>query len=311
MSYFGLSFERGQVSPVAGRPLKQSLDEALASVPPSAPVTVLIHGFKFQPGIVGRDPHQLLFARKPACAHWKIISWPRALGFDGDPRTGLAIGFGWEASPEGPTPVHRFRAACRAAEDAGHGLADLLDLIARLAPQRRPQIFAHSLGAAVALRGLAHASPSTTGPSLLLGAAAFAREAQDCLTARPQTAPILNVTSRKNAPYDHLFSAFAPTTHLKRRTLAQGLGAAHPAWVDLALEAPCLPERLAAHGHHLAPSGPGICHWSFYRRGGVMAFYADLLRRPKYWTPARQRALTDTAPAAHTHPGARWGLTGA
>ena len=100
MAYFGITATEAGLEPARpGVDLESELARGLAGVSRKAPVVVLIHGYKFHPGLPDADPHRSLFAFRPEEASWKIRSWPEGLGFaDDGGETGLCIGFAWPAS---------------------------------------------------------------------------------------------------------------------------------------------------------------------------------------------------------------------
>ena len=113
------------------------------------PVIVMVHGFKYAPGHPSECPHRQIFAREPARASFKVVSWPRGLGFDGrDAGEGLAIGFGWNARGS------VWRAYAEAAR-AGAAFARLVAGIRAAAPHRPVHAIDHAFGAGVVLSALA------------------------------------------------------------------------------------------------------------------------------------------------------------
>ena len=62
------------------------------------PVIVMVHGFKYAPGHRSECPHRQILSLDPVRDCFKVVSWPRGLGFGrGAPDEGLGIGFGWNA----------------------------------------------------------------------------------------------------------------------------------------------------------------------------------------------------------------------
>ncbi|TYO85198.1 hypothetical protein [Oceanicella actignis] len=273
-----------------GRALAGRLARALEALPQGAPVAVLVHGYRYSPLAPAADPHALLYDPR------RGARWPAALGFSAeDPRDGLCIGFGWPASAGHVRSLLRhgrngFAQVYRRAAGAGDLLAELLTLVNAIRPDLRCGVFAHSLGARVALRALG--APGV-GPVVLLGAAEHASAARAALGAAGAAgAHVVNVISRQNDLFDAMFERFAPAPAgapggaLGR----EGLGARRPDWIDLQLDHPAVEAWLAARGVPLGDARAPVCHWSFYARRNAMAFYACILRRPGAWSPAAMRA---------------------
>ncbi len=283
-------------------PLALVLKRELSRLPYHAPIVVMIHGYRFSPDCAGRDPHRSLFALAPKSDHWKIKSWPRGLGFSDAPSTGLCIGFGWQGfgARADDTARHDFARAYQAAGRAGAALATLLDLIAEIAPARDVDLFAHSLGARVALSGLARTVKGRIGRVILMGGAEYAHVAGDALQRRPRT-PVYNVTARSNRLYDLLFQTFAPRQGPCGRTLGEGLDAPHSHWVNLDFDTPGLARLLAARGQQIGPARSPVCHWGFYLRAGTMPLYRSILRERHLWHP-RDLAIDWPKTEAETLP---------
>lgn len=302
-------------------PLTQELAAALDALPPGAPIAVLIHGYRFDPGAPDHDPHRLLFAQAPARQCAKLVSWTEGLGFDETPETGLAIGFGWPARAAHLPSLVRlghtgFAEIYARAGAAGAALAGLIAQIAALAPGRPIDILAHSLGARVALSALPRLEAGAAGAIgrlILLGGAEYAGTARAALAQMghgcagapgpgrmpARTAPeIYSITARQNDLYDALFETFAPRDDaLCDRVLSRGVDA--PNWFSLQLDAPQLMDWAAARGIALDPADRAVCHWSFYTRPGALALYARILRDRAAWSVAALRrapALAEQEP---------------
>ena len=218
------------------------LAAAVAETPRDAPAIVLIHGFKFDPFDPHHDPHELIFAPRPARACWKLTSWPAGLA-EGAPGA-LTIGFGWPARARSGVPGQAFRSVYHRAAAAG---ALLAGLIARLRRRtgRRVDILAHSLGARVALSALPSVADDALGRLILLGGAERVNRAEAALAGRH--IEVINVVSRRNALFDRAFEVFAPGT-------GPSLRAGLPGALTLDLDAPETLDRLAALGAGLGPA---------------------------------------------------------
>ena len=264
----------------------RALQVALADLAPRAPVVVMIHGFKFSPAEPGRDPHHHILSMKPPRDCWKAVSWPRHLGLSGE--KGLAVAFGWPARGT----IWRAWAATAGASTA---LADLLARIRESTPGRPLHIFAHSLGAHVALRALNQTAPGTVDRMVLISAAAFRAEAAR-IFANPDmaTTEVVNVTGRENALFDVLLRAALPHRGV---TLGRG-GPDLPNWLDLPLDHTESLAALGRLGYRIKPPKVPICHWSGYLRPGIWGLYRALLHRPAA-TPLPLLRGTVARPSRH------------
>ncbi len=119
-------------------PVLPALAGALAA--DTGPVTIMVHGYKYQPGHPVHCPHASLMSPAPHAEDRRVVSWPARLGL----QDRVAISFGWQARGS-------IWAAHRRAALAGEALAALVREIRRLAPRRPVNVIAHSLGARVAL----------------------------------------------------------------------------------------------------------------------------------------------------------------
>ncbi|MCJ8140254.1 hypothetical protein [Falsirhodobacter halotolerans] len=242
--------------------------------PRGTPTTILVHGYRWAPDGGRDDPHLHILGAE---------GWPRRLGF-GRGQAGLCVGFGWDA--QGTIWGAQARAAAA-------GLA-LARLVRSVRPNGPVNIFAHSLGAQVALTALCHLGPQDVARMVLLAGAAFRDTADAALTGR-QT-EVLNVTSRENDGYDLLYEALvAPLSG--RRTL--GTMPSGPRMATVQIDAPDHRLALAGLGFPTRPPERRICHWSGYRRPGLFRLYRHFLHRP------------DDLPLSRLHvalpaPSARW-----
>jgi len=300
MAYLGISATQDGLALADGGALDATLARRLAETPATAPVVVLIHGYRFDPHAARRpedDPHRSLFAFEPATRGWKVRSWPRGLGFaPGRKEAGLCIGFGWPAmAPLLPSLAFERRTGfARVYDRAGAMGPRLAELVARIqaaAPGRQVDLLAHSLGARVAIAALPHLDDAPAR-ILLLGAAEFDARAREALAAArgPRPPAIYNVTARANDAYDAAFETFAPRRGWGERALGLGLADPPPFWVDLQLDRPEVAAWINARGIPLRPSATRLCHWSFYTRPGAFEVYQAILRRHPGWDVASLRA---------------------
>ena len=254
-----------------------TLRAALAALPSGAPVVVMIHGYRFSPLIPAHDPHRHILSLSPGRTCWKAVSWPRHLGLQG--AAGLGIGFSWEARGTIWT-------AYRQAAQAGARLHELLALLHTIAPERPVHLFAHSLGARVALCALPGLAAGAVDRIILISAAAFRAQALRALDSPAgQRAEFINVQGRENLAFDLMLRLALPAHGPTLRRIGAGN------WLDLPLDNGV---PLAALGYRIAPLRARICHWSGYLRPGVFRLYRALLLAPAQ-TPLAHLRL-------HLHP---------
>ena len=219
-----------------GRPVgPDGSDTDLATVfrglPPEAPVMVMIHGYKYAPGVPSRCPHHSILALAPSAERpRRCLSWPRAMGFTrhGPPPRVSAIAFGWRATGT-------IWQAARAADRAGGG--------ARRADRNRPpmsgnrpvHVLAHSLGARVALGALPALRRGGGGPD---GAAPRRRvplRAPARRSTRPpdRTAEIVECHDTRKRPLRRALPRLRRPPPAPRPALSAGLGLRRPNWLDI------------------------------------------------------------------------------
>lgn len=250
-------------------PLLPVLKRALGT---NGPITVMLHGYKFQPNMPGRCPHAHIFAPIDGkCT--KAASWPNRLGFlSKEGNTGLGIAFGWHARGS-------LKQALRSAIRASHALATLIQQIREQEPYRPINVVAHSMGAYLALQTLHRLSAGDIGRIILLNGAVFRPCAAAALrTPAGRGAERFNVVSGENAFYDVLFEQLLGRTGAHDRSIGRGFDA--PNALTIRLDDKRALKRLAALGHDIAQKSRWFCHWSPYLRPGAMAFYSELLRSP-------------------------------
>jgi len=243
-----------------------ALRAALAPLPPTAPVVLMVHGFRYDPARPETDPARLIFAPPGAASRaGRTISWPRHLRLSTEDG-GLGIGFGRPARGD-------IWSAYGRAEWAALRFAELVEQLRIAAPGRPLHAITHSLGARVVLSALRHQSGPGLDSAILLSGAEFAAEARASLDAARHLPEVLNVNSRENFAFDAALRLAFPT---RGRTIGAGLsGAAR--WTDIALHDLEEGRPLGAHGLGLRGQPRTICHWSGYLRPGAFRLYRALL----------------------------------
>ncbi|MFM7446475.1 MAG: hypothetical protein ACKO2N_21720 [Tabrizicola sp.] len=245
---------------------RDRLARKLDALPPTAPVVVMIHGWRSTPGFARDCPHGSILSLDPAPADRRAVSWPRHLGLDG--RQGLGIALGWNAKCDPWRAHHR-------AHRTGDALAEVVRSVHDLSG-RPLQIIAHSMGARVALAALPLLDPGLIDRMILLAAAETrGRTLAALATPAGQAVEVINVTTRENDLFD---ACFEWGIHLGLRTsIGQGLGRERPNWHDLWIDQPRTLAGLSRLGHTLADPPRRICHWSPYLRPGTIALYRALI----------------------------------
>lgn len=281
-----------RLADTAGRGAPEAaIGAALAALPPAAPVVIMVHGKGYEPGIPGRDPHELIFAARSGHGRSRNVSWPRRLGFalpgPRDP-LGLCIGFGWDSTGA-------VWQATRAADGAAPMLARLVQMIRRLAPTRAIDLIGHSLGARVILGAVPLLAAGAVGRVILLAGADFTARATRALASPAgRRAEFLNITTRENDLYDFLFErAFAPLG--RAAALGRGLRDA-PNWLDVQIDHPATRAALKGLGLPLAAPQGLVCHWSVYLRPGVFRLYRRLIHDRQRLTLPMLRAVLAAEP---------------
>jgi hypothetical protein len=263
---------------------RDRLARKLETLPPAAPVVVMIHGWRYAPGFARDCPHASIMSLEPRKDDRRAVSWPRHLGLDG--KGGLGIALAWHAKCD------PWRAHLRAGW-TGAALAEIARTVHGMSG-RPIHVIAHSMGARVALSALEGLAPGQIGRMILLAAAETRGPSLAALaTTAGRAVEVINVTTRENDLFD---ACFEWGIHLGLRTsIGQGLGRAHPGWHDLWIDQPRTLEGLARLGHPLSDPPRRICHWSPYLRPGTIGLYRALL-------DGRLRAADLPQP----RPGRRW-----
>lgn len=249
-----------------------ALAQALARSP-DGPIVILIHGYKFSPDRPKADPHRHILALQPRTDCPRAVSWPRHLGFgQGRINEGLCLSFGWQARG-------MLWRAYRTAGTAGVALARLVARIHALAPGRRVDLVAHSLGARVFLSALPEIPAAAIGRAILIAAAEVQQRAEAALACPAGRAvEVFNITSRENDIYDFIVEWMIAPHRFGARALGHGLSTPVGNWLDLQMDDPRTLAALRGFGFRIAPAHRRICHWSGYLRPGMFPLYRALLR---------------------------------
>lgn len=253
------------------------------------PIVIMLHGYKFAPHHPVSCPHNHILSLDPNRCGWKVKSWPRALGFgEGQPDEGLAIAFGWPARGS-------IWQACLSADRTALQLAELLQILTDLAPNRPLHILAHSLGARVVLRALPVCGSIPLGRVILLNGAEFGETARTALDSPAGAgSEIINVTSRENDLFDFLLERLVRPPKSGDRCLSQNLPD-RANTLTLQLDHPDTVAGLNSAGFSLGPDSYRVCHWSAYLRPGVFDVYKALIRHPERTQLSRLRASLPAA----------------
>ena len=272
---------------------KRSVAEAIARHEDQGPVIVMIHGYKYRPGVLQHCPHLHIMALHPQDIPWRAPSWPRQLGFGtGHAGEGLAIAFGWDARG---LPW----AAQQRAVQAGRALAWVVAEVHRHTPGRPVHILAHSMGIELALEALHHLPAGSVDRIVSMAGAGFLSRTRAALqTPAGRTCEFFNVTSRENDMFDFLFERLVAPGERGDRALGSGLDL--PNVLNLQIDCDTTRTHLARLGTPIGEPDRRICHWSVYTRPGTLRFYNELMRQPDRLTlAALRRGLPET-------PARRW-----
>ncbi len=216
-------------------------------VPGAAPVTVMVHGFLYDPrdAVTGDpketdNPHGRNFHFKPGDELEEIrhhtTSWPRQLGFrrTDKGKNGVAIGFGWYSQPGFASSLlsHHQNYYARAYDLGRQASWSLLRTLQALSQLKKLEsqpidIFCHSLGSVVVIGALSIAAENKLpllkriGRVILLGGSEYTDDARKMYTSLtreakrakwgPDEGPqFYNIVSRENAVLDTFAENFGP-----------------------------------------------------------------------------------------------------
>lgn len=135
--------------------LTDYVNASLDPVPEDKPVTIMVHGFDFNPlddpepdPAASDNPHARLFHFREDNRATRSISWPKRFGFEenDDGANGLVIAFAWDSY----TKPYHLKAYTRGTS-ASWGLVAILAAIREHSLTRRVHIVTHSLGTHVTL----------------------------------------------------------------------------------------------------------------------------------------------------------------
>jgi len=326
--------------------LKRERSLILSQLEAESPVCVMVHGFQYDPRAPlsherGRaaNPHSQIYhfdaddLKVERVAH--TTPWPKSLGFrDDDGESGMAVGFGWASDPTYARGDWRdwlsklrwsevgaetyYATAYRTAPVAAEGLAQTISALAEVFPNRRIDLFAHSLGARVvlfALRRLAEENRTVdldrVGRVVLVSGAPHwldARLAVRALGRHNRSKPqIFNIMLSKDATlsrWGRRFAAFAGRMDEKPRFRDRmwslffggkviGLhgkpqGTQFSAWMDLYLDLPALANWASRLDPPLdfRPTWRGVAsdHWAGFTWPPFMQFYGNIIRQRRDWS---------------------------
>ena len=299
--------------------LSTGVESAASNLSATQPVAILVHGFLFDPKqSISPDPketdnpHGRIYHFKTGDVREEqrhnTSSWPVGLGFDeadDTGETGLAVAFGWHSQPGFASSLidHFQNFYARAYDNAGHSAWGLVNVIAELIellPERRIDLFCHSLGSRVVVRAIALAAKHQLtdviehlGVVIILGGAEYVVETQLMhrrlddleLESRPV---FYNVVSRENDVLDKLGENFGPRTFGNSQVIGHnGLDIETPIdhWIDLQIDKARLQVWMAERGYEISGDRPGNVwdHWYYFTHRGNMALYRDIIRQRADW----------------------------
>ncbi len=257
------------------------------------PVIIMTHGYKYRPDNSATCPHRHILALRPRALPDYSPSWPQHLGFgSGFTDEGLAVAFGWNA--RGPLWT-----AQRRAQSAGRVLADVINRLHRLNPDRPIHFIGHSMGVELAIEALHHICPGALKRFIsMTGATYRARVLAALASEAGRRSELINITSRENDLFDFLYEQLVQPPQPGDRSVGAGIDAENAVTLQIDCNT-----TLAHLSHMIAPIGHSqrrVCHWSSYTRPGALRVYNALLREPQRLSLA---ALRHGLPNAHAH---RW-----
>ncbi|SEK89948.1 hypothetical protein SAMN05444413_104120 [Roseivivax marinus] len=293
MPVLRITVRDGAPVPEAGGPLDAAIRTALRDPRVGhGPVTLMVHGFKYAPGVAGHCPHDTIFSEAPraAGADPRLVSWPRHLGAArADANRGLHVSVGWPARGS-------IWQAYRGAAGAGAALASLVASFRAADPVRPVHAIGHSLGARVILDALARSERPSLDWAILLAPAEFAATARAALASPAgRSARVLAVTSRENDLFDLLLELFVPAPRRGDAVIGRG-GLSAPNALTLQLDHRDTLAALGRAGHRVAPATRRVCHWSPYLRPGAFPLYRALLEARLSFDRLRTILPEDTDP---------------
>ncbi|WP_417518994.1 hypothetical protein [Minwuia sp.] len=324
------------------RYLARSLAIEAANLPADKPVTIMVHGFQFDPAMTvvrpphhhkADNPHARVYHFEPTDEVTEMrhhsTSWPVGLGYaDGDAGAeGLCIAFGWYSNPGFFSSLfdhglNFYAKAYLAAEDTAWYLAMVAEIVTRLL-DRPVDIFCHSLGSRVVIRGLAQ-SAALAMPDTVVGTPT-PQPVRDSLTAMlnrldrviilagaekvlegqlmmqrlnlwqiadvpNRRAPhFYNIVSRENDVLDKLGENFGPTAAGSKQVVGHnGLEKRDPLWVDMQFDDPDVARWFNDRGFVISGDNDSsifavLDHWIHYTWRENMRVYTDMLRNRDAW----------------------------
>jgi hypothetical protein len=147
-------------------------------------------------------------------------------------------------------------------------------------PDRPVHVLAHSLGVELALNALPHLPARSIDRMILLTGASYQSRAHDMLaTAAGSRAEVLNVVSRENDLFDAAFERLVPADSSADCAIGQGIYA--PNAINLQIDCDRSIAALNRLSLDISTVSKRVCHWSAYRRNGLMELYARFLRHPE------------------------------
>ena len=298
MAILGLSLTEGFVSSPShpDLPVDAVLHDLVRRLPPSAPIVVLVHGYKYSRARSGSDPFRYVYAPVTIDPRMRFRSWPQGLGFTRQGITdGLCLCFAWPAHKSDPLTCQKgargpFARVYNRAEVAGAALARVVDTLHAFSPHRSVDILAHSLGARVALQAMRYARRRSFGQVILMGGAEYVAAAESCISGPAgRNAQVYNITAAENDVFDAMFRWFGPAEFRHQPALGSGLAHRARNCVDIPLDHARTPTVMARRGVTLGATPGWLNHWGFYTRHGTMSLYRDIFRQRHRWDPAGLR----------------------
>lgn len=215
------------------RDFRHTLEPVLETLPKNAPIVIYVHGHLDWP-----HPDILQQARK---------------------QVGLAITLSWPAQARFLGLVPDVNQLYIDAGNAAPALAELINLLGRLAPHHQVDLLAHSLGARVGLQSLQYLQRDNL--ARFIGLAAVEFSAYTLLALQEPAArdiAFYNVTCPKPALFHHLMHYLGPRPGPADGLLCRGFAFPRSNWIDICLEKPTVQRSLTKLCSSLLNLKPGL-----------------------------------------------------
>lgn len=299
-----------------------------AALPEDGTVTVMVHGFLFDPTDARQDravtgnPHRLIYHTDPLTPSYEAAhhatAWPLHLGFAADDQGegGVAVAFGWNSG----TKFIDYHAAYLDAIAAAWPLLCTLHALGAALKGQRIQILCHSLGSVTVLKAIEMAAARRLPVTRLIDRVVILAGAVTQLNAQMAADAIRGMQGDGGLPgkagptfynvmsaHDVVLSVFAkgftPTMGGVETVPIGGFGFAtgplKDRWINLRLDNPDFAKwAKQTHGLDVRGDDPDdmLDHWVYYTHLPNIGLYRSILRSAPEWAPAKLRSAARPVP---------------